>query len=610
MSRVIGIDLGTTNCCVAAVVDGQPRVFRNRQGYTTTPSVVAITEEGERIVGQLASRQSITNPEATVHAAKRLIGRPFNDPRVQRARETMPYEIVEGPGGDARVSLRGRMYAIPEISAMLLQEMRVVAEEALEERVNRAVVTVPAYFNDAQRQAVRQAGKVCGLDVPRIINEPTAAALAYGHQRGQSARGSRMVVYDLGGGPFDVTVLQVTGDGIFEVIATTGDSYLGGEDFDERIVDWLVQGFRDDHDVDLRDSPISYQRLKQAAQKAKMDLSEVVAAEVQLPFIVSSGPKAPLNLHYGIERPQLEAMTEDLVDLTLDIAERACKMAGIATHDVDDVLLVGGMTRMPLVQRKVGVLFGRPPSRGIHPDEAVAIGAAIQGDALAREASGILLRDVTAHSLGLATHGDVMDVMIPANQRIPTRVPSVFTTSRDHQTRIRLRVLQGESDRASENTLLKDISVPGLRSARAGEVDLEVTFEIDHDGIFQVSAKDPETGKAVSVEVRGHSGLDVSELTQAARESMLHLEQRRGDETTERDRQTVEVALAALDRIFPAAYQSLAADPDMRLLLDQAQQTYRLGRTTLEQGDTEALGKMASLLEETRATLQRAIDKS
>ncbi|MEM9865240.1 MAG: molecular chaperone DnaK, partial [Myxococcota bacterium] len=524
MGRVIGIDLGTTNCCVAVVEDRQPKVIANRQGYATTPSVVAITADQKRIVGQVASRQAITNPENTVYATKRLIGRPFDSVQVQQTLASVPYKIVQGPYEDIRVELQGKQYSIPEISAMLLQEMRVVAEDNLQEEVDQAVITVPAYFNDSQRQAVRDAGLIAGLDVLRIINEPTAAALAYGLQKSDK----RLVaVYDLGGGTFDISIVEVTGGGVFRVVATTGDSFLGGEDFDARIVAWLTRGFQVQEGIDLRESPVAIQRLKQAAQQAKCDLSEIDTTEIQLPF-VATGSNGPINMHYAISRGQLEKLTKDLVDRTLFICNRAMQIGKLEQGDIDDVVLVGGMTRMPLVQQAVAEFFGRQPSKGVHPDEVVALGAAIQGAALVDEIDDVSLEDVTAHALGIATAGDRFDVIIPGNTRVPCRVPSLFTTSRDDQDRVKIVVLQGESAKASENDLLQEFALANLRPAPAGELEVEVAFTIDQDGIFSVAAKDLETGEETAVEVTGDS-IDANELERMSQESNHHLEERRAE---------------------------------------------------------------------------------
>ncbi|MEM6957828.1 MAG: molecular chaperone DnaK [Myxococcota bacterium] len=605
MGRVIGIDLGTTNCCVAVVEDRQPKVIANRQGYATTPSVVAITADQKRIVGQVASRQAITNPENTVYATKRLIGRPFDSVQVQQTLASVPYKIVQGPYEDIRVELQGKQYSIPEISAMLLQEMRVVAEDNLQEEVDQAVITVPAYFNDSQRQAVRDAGLIAGLDVLRIINEPTAAALAYGLQKSDK----RLVaVYDLGGGTFDISIVEVTGGGVFRVVATTGDSFLGGEDFDARIVAWLTRGFQVQEGIDLRESPVAIQRLKQAAQQAKCDLSEIDTTEIQLPF-VATGSNGPINMHYAISRGQLEKLTKDLVDRTLFICNRAMQIGKLEQGDIDDVVLVGGMTRMPLVQQAVAEFFGRQPSKGVHPDEVVALGAAIQGAALVDEIDDVSLEDVTAHALGIATAGDRFDVIIPGNTRVPCRVPSLFTTSRDDQDRVKIVVLQGESAKASENDLLQEFALANLRPAPAGELEVEVAFTIDQDGIFSVAAKDLETGEETAVEVTGDS-IDANELERMSQESNHHLEERRAEEASERLRQGVQTLISDLNRMFPDAERWAAGNPMHTLTISHARHATETAGKTLDGGGRGALAEQLVILEDAKSMLEKLLRES
>ncbi len=606
MSRVIGIDLGTTNCCVAVMEGRTPSVIANRQGYTTTPSIVTITEEGKRAVGQLAARQAITNPEHTVFATKRLIGRPFASTQVQQAVASMPFPIVEGPYGDVRVEMRGKQYSIPEISAMLLQEMRVVAEEHLQEQVDQAVITVPAYFNDSQRQAVRDAGLIAGLDVLRIINEPTAASLAYGFHRTES---KTLAVYDLGGGTFDVSIVRVSEGGVFRVLATTGDSFLGGEDFDARIMAWLSHGFQVQEGIDLRGNPAAIQRLKQAAQKAKCELSELDRTEIQLPFIVANSPKGPLNMHYAISRAQLEKLTRDLVERTLFICERAMRIGKLTNADIDEVVLVGGMTRMPAVQSAVAEFFGRQPSKGVHPDEAVALGAAIQAAALADEIDDVALEDVTAHALGIATAGDRFDVIIPGNTRVPCRVPSLFTTSRDQQDRVKIVVLQGESARASENDLLQEFALTNLRPAAAGEVEVEVAFTIDEDGIFSVSAKDLETGEEAHVEISGDA-MNEEELEQMSAASNQYLEERRAEEAAERLRQGVHTLIADLERMFPDAERWAAGNPMHTLTITHARHAAEMAERVMHDGKRGALAEQLVVLEDAKAMLEKLLRES
>jgi molecular chaperone DnaK len=557
MTWVIGIDLGTTNCCVAVMDGSAPRVIANRQGYKTTPSVIAALEDGRRVVGQIAQRQAITNARNTVYGSKRLLGLPFDSEHVKWTRDHVAFEIVRGPAGDTRVLMRGRQHTIPEISAMLLQEMRVIAEDALGTTIDKAVVTVPAYFSDSQRQAVRDAGLIAGLDVLRIVNEPTAAALAYGYHRGLD----RMVaVYDLGGGTFDISIVQCGANETFKVVATTGDAFLGGEDFDERVMGWLVEGFELEHGIDLRKNPVSLQRVRDAAAKAKHDLSTLDRTEIQLPFI-ADGPRGPINLHYEIKRSDLEALTHDLVARTIEISAHALACARLDASQISDVILVGGMTRMPAVQAAVAQLFGRAPSKNVHPDEAVAIGAALQGAALAKQIDDVSLEDVVAHSLGIAMAGDKFGVVIPANTRVPVRVPSRFTTSRDEQRTVKIAVLEGESEKASESELLDEFLISGLRSAKAGEVELEVAFAIDADGIFSVSAKDLETGEETLVTVGSESQVSEDEIKRLAEESRTYLEARRNQEVMEGLRQSALSLLAEHDRVLDKLERAQAIDP-------------------------------------------------
>ncbi len=559
VSRVIGIDLGTTNCCVAVVEDGAPHVLENRAGYKTTPSIVALDQSGERVVGQLAQRQAVSNPEHTVYAVKRLLGRPFASETVQAANKQVSYTIEAGPMGDARVRMRGVQHTVAEISAILLQEMRLVAEDRLGHQIDKAVVTVPAYFTDSQRQAVRDAGLIAGLEVLRIINEPTAAALAYGFRRDVD---KTVAVYDLGGGTFDISIVRISSSGNVGVVATTGDSYLGGEDFDERIVEWLRRGFELEHGIDLSERPVALQRLKQAAQKAKCELSAVDRTAVELPFIVQQGPNGPVHMHYEISRAQLEELTQDLVERTTAIVDHMMRHAGLAPGDVDEVVLVGGQTRMPRVRDAVQQYFGKAPNRGVHPDEVVALGAAIQAGILADEIDDVSLEDVTAHALGIATAGDHFQVIIPANSRVPTRAPSPFTTSRDGQQAVKIIVLQGSSPRSSENELLQEFQLAGLRPAPAGQVVVEVAFEIDEDGIFSVSAKDTETGEETRIEVNGESGVSPEELERLAAENRAYLDDRRREEALEGMRQSLRTMVEELQRKAKtlATFQNRSAD--------------------------------------------------
>jgi molecular chaperone DnaK len=514
MSRIIGIDLGTTNSCVA-IMDGKtPKVIENAEGARTTPSVVAFLDDGERLVGQPAKRQAVTNPSNTLFAIKRLIGRNFTDPMVEKDKGMVPYDIVKGPTGDAWVKAQGKDYSPQQVSAFILQKMKEAAEQHLGEPVDRAVITVPAYFNDAQRQATKDAGKIAGLEVLRIINEPTAAALAYGLEKNE---GKKIAVYDLGGGTFDVSILEI-GDGVFEVKSTNGDTFLGGEDFDMRIVDFLADEFRKETSVDLRKDKLALQRLKEEGEKAKKELSFTAQYEINLPFI-SMNASGPLHLNIKLTRAKLEAMVEDLVARTVGPCEQALKDAGLKKSDIDEVILVGGMTRMPKVVETVKAFFGREPHTGVNPDEVVALGAAIQAGVLQGDVKDVLLLDVTPLTLGIETLGGVFDSLIERNTTIPTKRQKTYSTADDNQSAVTIRVFQGERPMAADNKLLGQFDLAGIPPAPRGIPQVEVTFDIDANGIVNVSARDKATAKEMSIRIQANGGLSDADIEKMVKEA-------------------------------------------------------------------------------------------
>ena len=517
MAKAIGIDLGTTNSVVAVVQGGESVVIPNQEGMRTTPSVVAFTEKGERLVGQIAKRQSITNPENTIFSIKRLMGRKYNTPEVEHAKKRLPYKIVEAPNGDAHVEIRGKRYSPPEISAMILQKLKQSAEDYLGETVNDAVVTVPAYFNDSQRQATKDAGKIAGLNVLRIINEPTAASLAYGMDKKKE---EKIAVYDLGGGTFDVSILEI-GEGVIEVKSTNGDTYLGGDDFDIKVIDWMVEEFKKDQGIDLKNDKMALQRLKEAAERAKIDLSTAMETEINLPFVTAdaTGPK---HLLMKLSRAKFEQLAGDLIENTTGPCKNALNDANLSASNIDEVLLVGGQTRMPKVQQTVQGFFGKEPNKTVNPDEVVAVGAAIQGAVLKGDVKEVLLLDVTPLSLGIETLGGIFTKIIERNTTIPTKKSQTFSTASDNQPAVTIKICQGEREMASDNKLLGNFELIGIPPAPRGIPQVEVTFDIDANGILHVSAKDLGTGKEQSIRITASSGLSPEEVKKMTRDAESH----------------------------------------------------------------------------------------
>jgi molecular chaperone DnaK len=520
MGKVIGIDLGTTNSCVAVMEGKTPKVIENAEGMRTTPSIVAFTEDGERLVGQPAKRQAVTNPERTIFAVKRLIGRRYDDPMVEKDKKLVPYKITRASNGDAWVEADGKSYSPSQISAFILQKMKETAEAYLGQKVEQAVITVPAYFNDAQRQATKDAGKIAGLEVLRIINEPTAAALAYGLDKQKTGT---IAVYDLGGGTFDISILEI-GDGVFEVKSTNGDTFLGGEDFDMRLVNYLADEFQKEQGIDLRRDKLALQRLKESAEKAKIELSSTTQTEINLPFITAdaSGPK---HLTMKLTRAKFEALVDDLVQKTVDPCRMALKDAGLSAAEINEVVLVGGMTRMPKVQEVVKQLFGKEPHKGVNPDEVVAVGAAIQAGVLQGDVKDVLLLDVTPLSLGIETLGGVFTRLIDRNTTIPTKKSQVFSTAEDHQNAVTIRVFQGEREMASDNKMLGQFDLVGLPPAPRGVPQIEVTFDIDANGIVNVHAKDKGTGKEQQIRIQASGGLSEADIQKMVKDAEAHAEE-------------------------------------------------------------------------------------
>jgi molecular chaperone DnaK len=603
MSKVIGIDLGTTNSCVAVMEGRNAKVIENSEGGRTTPSMVAFTESEERLVGQSAKRQAVTNPENTFFAIKRLIGRPFADPMVAKDVDMVPYKIIKGENNDAWVESRGKKYAPSQISAFILQKMKETAEAYLGETVSQAVITVPAYFNDSQRQATKDAGKIAGLEVLRIINEPTAAALAYGMEKKQSGT---IAVYDLGGGTFDISVLEI-GDGVFEVKSTNGDTFLGGEDFDRKIIDYLADEFKKEQGIDLRNDRLALQRLKEAAEKAKIELSSSQQTEVNLPFITAdqSGPK---HLNIKLTRAKLEALVDDLIQRTIGPCRNALKDAGLKATEIDEIILVGGMTRMPKVIETVKQFFGKDPNRSVNPDEVVAIGAAIQAGVLQGEVKDVLLLDVTPLSLGIETLGGVFTRLIDRNTTIPTKKSQVFSTAEDSQIAVTIRVFQGEREMASDNKLLGQFDLVGIPPAPRGMPQIEVTFDIDANGIVNVSAKDKATNKEQQIRIQASGGLSDADIDKMVKDAEAHAEE------DKRRRELVEAKNQA-DGLIHTAERSLTEAGDKvpaeeKTAVEQAIQALKdaLGTEDVEaiKSKTEALAQASMKIGETLYRAQQA----
>ncbi|WP_337180740.1 molecular chaperone DnaK [Sphingopyxis granuli] len=597
MAKVIGIDLGTTNSCVAVMEGGKPKVIENVEGTRTTPSIVAFAKDGERLIGQPAKRQAVTNPENTIFAVKRLIGRRFDDPMTKKDMELVPYNIVKGANGDAWVRAGGEDYSPSQISAFILQKMKETAESYLGEKIEQAVITVPAYFNDAQRQATKDAGKIAGLEVLRIINEPTAAALAYGLDKSEN---KTIAVYDLGGGTFDISVLEV-GDGVFEVKSTNGDTFLGGEDFDSKIVEYLADGFKKDEGIDLRGDKLALQRLKEAAEKAKIELSSAQSTEVNLPFITADA-NGPKHLVKTITRADLEKLVEELIKRTLEPCKKAIKDAGVSASDIDEVVLVGGMTRMPRVREVVKAFFGKEPHTGVNPDEVVAIGAAIQAGVLPGDVKDVLLLDVTPLSLGLETLGGVFTRMIDRNTTIPTKKSQVYSTADDNQSAVTIRVFQGEREMAADNKMLGQFDLVGIPPAPRGVPQIEVTFDIDANGIVNVSAKDKGTGKEQQIKIQASGGLSDADIDQMVKDAEQFAEEDKKRREAAEAKNNAESLIHTTERQLEEHGDKVDA-----VLKSEIEAAVAEAKTAVEGGDAAAMTEKAQALAQVAMKLGQAI---